>query len=172
MLPSRLVKRQHATHVVEVHHRAPRTRRDAAKEQSVRRRSEAPAAQASPADEVGEHGAHHHCASELHPVRHGVAHVRVGRAVRDVHLVRVGEPGLRRGEDAADVVHVRPEQRAAPRGVGRAARAAAALVPAPEVPRYVVSTARPRLVRVRCTYRGAAAALCLRYVRYAGGWYA
>jgi hypothetical protein len=33
-------------------------------------------------------------------------------------------------------------------------------------------TARPRLVRVRRTYRGAPAALRLRYVRYAGGWYA
>jgi len=36
----------------------------------------------------------------------------------------------------------------------------------------MVRTARPRLVRVPCTYRGAPAALCLRCVRYAGGRYA
>ena len=40
------------------------------------------------------------------------------------------------------------------------------------VPRYMIRTARPRLVRVWRTYRGVPAALCLRYVRYAGGQYA
>ena len=44
-------------------------------------------------------------------------------------------------------------------------------VRSPGVPRYAVRTARPGLVRVWCTYRGPAAALCRRYVRYAGGWY-
>ena len=56
---------------------------------------------------------------------------------------------------------------------GRMCRAAAA---PPVVPRYAVRTEHPGLVRVRCTYRCAAAALSLRYlslryVRYAGGWY-
>ena len=37
----------------------------------------------------------------------------------------------------------------------------------PAVPRYAVRTARPRLIRVRCTYRGAPAALCRRYVHHA-----
>ena len=36
----------------------------------------------------------------------------------------------------------------------------------PVVPRYAVRTARPRLVRVRRTCRGAPAAQCPRYVRY------
>ena len=134
MLPSRLVKRQHATHVVEVHHRAPRARRDASKEQSVRRRSEASAAQASPTDEVSEDGAHDHGASKLQPVHPCVAHVCVRGAVGHEHLVGVGESGLRRREDPARAVRVRPEQTGAHRGVGRAGRAArmaAGLVPAP-----------------------------------------
>ena len=54
------------------------------------------------------------------------------------------------------------------RGSAAAAFAAfASLHSSPVVPRYAVRTARPRLVRVRCTYRGAAAALRLRCVHYA-----
>ena len=131
VLPRRLTEGQHATHKVEVHHRAPRARRDAAEEKPVRRCGEAPAAEASPSDKVREYGTHNDCATKLHPERPCIAHVCVGCAVRDVDLVGVGEPGRRGGEDAAGAVHVRPEQRAALRGGGFAALAAAGLVPAP-----------------------------------------
>ena len=77
-----------------MHHRAARAGRDAAEEQPRRRAREPAPAEAAPADEVRQDGAHDGAAAELEPEGGGVAHVRVARAVRDEHLRRVRCAGM------------------------------------------------------------------------------